>query len=374
MMKMRLAWLMSHVCYSCRTGEGESHHLRAGAVPSEGPLVICSGFTSKVGANSLPVWVAETLTEDFQMVRIDRNLCDFKSLHMEGITSESYDDMYGDKFFTKGHLAPASFHTESLESYCQTFLLNLNIVPQYGPGNHSGSWPRLERLSVKLTSLGKVWIVSGPLFISKEGRTLNDEDTTRIGSTADRPGIPAPTALFKVIAVSIKGKLFTSAFIVNNDEADLLMNPSFHALTLTYKKYDGFTSNFDLIESVTGIDLSAYILGDSLSANIKDERAWAIKEANRLTLTSQTVRTLEELRELIVYVCSKHLYGPRRSIYVKKFFELSASSYQHLIGQPIAHRRALHIGYSNFLGDQLLNCEKSREILGKNYSVKLTEA
>lgn len=113
-------------------------------------------------------WVAYELTAEELALPMARK--DYFKEDKNISTGSAVPNDYSNSGFDRGHIARAMYCKSSLDAYKESFLFS-NISPQIPAFNRSGGdWFRLEELEVKLAeTLGKIYAVSGPVFVDNLG-------------------------------------------------------------------------------------------------------------------------------------------------------------------------------------------------------------
>jgi endonuclease G len=169
-----------------------------------------------------PLWVAEALTREqiamgTSVPRIDRFRPDDELPKDE--RAELAD--YRGSGYDRGHMAPDA-DMPTMEASQESFLLS-NMSPQ-APMLNRRSWAELEASVRRQTRGGRVYVVTGPLFVGNSVRT------TRKGSK-----LLVPTGFFKAIYAQDRG---ATVFVATNSN-----NPTWMTMTV------------DQFRAVHGIDV-----------------------------------------------------------------------------------------------------------------------
>ena len=109
-----------------------------------------------------PDWVCYELTREEILISMKRK--DYFATDLNVTTGSASQKDYASSGFDKGHICPASFCKSSLEAYKESFLMS-NMTPQLPLFNRE-VWKELENHERNLAKeYGKIWCVSGPVFI-----------------------------------------------------------------------------------------------------------------------------------------------------------------------------------------------------------------
>ncbi|AGC47307.1 DNA/RNA non-specific endonuclease [Myxococcus stipitatus DSM 14675] len=116
--------------------------------------------------------------------------------------------------FDRGHMKPAE-DSPNQEAMDESHLMT-NIAPQYGNHNQQ-AWRTLERAIGDLVAQtgGKAHIITGNLFLDKNGKPLPQESVTTTGSKDRKIGVP--THNFKTVLLELpNGNVSMFAYMVPN--------------------------------------------------------------------------------------------------------------------------------------------------------------
>lgn len=171
-------------------------------------------------------WVAYELTKE--EVALDGIRCrDCFEKDVNVITESAEDSDYSSTGFDRGHLAPSADFYQNPETNRQTFLFS-NMSPQ-SPGFNRGIWADLEEwVRDKASEYGKLYIVTGPVFINNFG-AIGDNEVT------------IPGYFYKVLLrFDENGKAKTIGFLLPNIGA--------------IGNLKDYVVPVNLIETITGLD------------------------------------------------------------------------------------------------------------------------
>jgi DNA/RNA endonuclease G (NUC1) len=213
------------------------------------PAYVCSmNYRFRV-----PNWVAEHLTmENVQGRQASRAQANFYSDPAVPLLFRSINADYWDSGWSRGHMAPASCHTESQDAMNSTFALS-NIVPQ-DLSQNGCDWARLETFVKKLVTkdgFTDVYTISGPLWLPCDNVPLPPEAKYSavpwkmlqfpiIGET----GVAVPTHLFKVVVAEKAGEQpLVGAFVMPNRPL------------LDFKPLAEYQAEIEDIESQSGLQI-----------------------------------------------------------------------------------------------------------------------
>lgn len=197
-----------------------------------------------------PNWVLEHYTPENIKGNTEREGVDFFAEHSVRKIHRAENADYWHSGYSRGHMAAAGNHKQSLEALRDTFSLNCNIVPQ-DYRNNAFYWHRLELFARGLVAqeFKHVHVFTGPLWIpynvepvAQETGAVNETRGTTIdgirtitpavGGTMEQTGnkyvkyqvigennIAVPTHLFKVIfAEKDQQTRGLAAFVIPNKE------------------------------------------------------------------------------------------------------------------------------------------------------------
>ncbi|HLC28621.1 MAG TPA: DNA/RNA non-specific endonuclease [Dehalococcoidia bacterium] len=201
--------------------------------------VICHDPGRKV-----PEWVTyQVRREDLAVSAVDRT-DDFRPDPdlTPGERSELVD--YRNSGYDRGHMAPAADFKRSREAMSSTFLLS-NMAPQR-PNLNRGIWARLEdQVRQVAQSHGRIWVVTGALYLDANGRPAPPPDT--IGPNR----VAVPSHFYKVILCEhASGAHEMFAFLLPNQLTPVVGQPS------------GFLVSVDRIEAVAALDFFSALPDD----------------------------------------------------------------------------------------------------------------
>ncbi|MBI3446633.1 MAG: DNA/RNA non-specific endonuclease [Magnetospirillum sp.] len=115
--------------------------------------------------------------------------------------------------WNRGHMAARSHANRlSWQEGCNTHTF-INALPQFADMNQ-GDWLALENYAIAAANkYGRVWTIAGPIFEpEREVEVIGKEGTVPVA---------IPHALFKILAVEVKGRISARAFVFSQaDEAD----------------------------------------------------------------------------------------------------------------------------------------------------------
>lgn len=113
-----------------------------------------------------PDWVAYEVTKE--EVELDRDRCDCFASDARVTGKSASKGDYRSTGFDRGHLSPAEINSASAKANEESFLMS-NMCPQL-PGFNREVWAELEGwVREKAVEYGKVYVVSGPVFINNLG-------------------------------------------------------------------------------------------------------------------------------------------------------------------------------------------------------------
>lgn len=160
-------WLrkMNKYCFDKLTKSVTGGFYPSLKLPSMENLILRESYLSSVSfRNKIPNWVAERITFESCNGKADRNHCVFQVDPDVPLIWSAENKDYFASGYSRGHMASAGQHKETVTAQCETFYLSGNILPQE-LSNNGGDWYRLELISRKLTQYYKdVYVISGPLF------------------------------------------------------------------------------------------------------------------------------------------------------------------------------------------------------------------
>lgn len=162
------------------------------------------GYTVSYNHHTLcPNWVAYELTESEANGEFPRddNFC--QDPDISGNQADLSD--YRGSGWDRGHLAPAADMKWSRQAMDECFYLS-NMCPQNHAFN-AGAWEKTEKMGRRLAkNLGRVYIVTGPIFDKHEHGTIGGNQ------------VQIPDSFFKAFLVEKKGEYHAIAFVMKNSE------------------------------------------------------------------------------------------------------------------------------------------------------------
>ena len=192
--------------------------------------------------NKNPMWVYEDLTSDNLQGNVDRKDSAFKEDPIIPTIFRATLSDYRSSGFDRGHMAPAADHKSCPEAMSDTFFMS-NMCPQC-PQLNRGFWAKLEKHVRDLTkSNAHVYVISGPLYLPKEGRDGKRYIKYQVIGDND---VAVPTHFFKVLHLEkSSGKIETQTFIVPNEPV------------AADSSIDSFRVTIDKVERVAGLIFSS---------------------------------------------------------------------------------------------------------------------
>ena len=143
--------------------------------------------------------------------------------------------------YQRGHMCPAGDNKWSYKAQRESFLMT-NICPQDGDLNQR-DWKYLEEECRDWArKYGRIYIVAGPVFQSKDYKTVGDNK------------VAVPDAFFKVVLAFDSGSPKTIGFLYDNQSG--------------HHEMDYYVRTVDEVESATGIDFFSQ-LEDSVERTIE---------------------------------------------------------------------------------------------------------
>ena len=133
----------------------------------------------------------------------------------------------------------------SWQEGCNTHTF-INALPQFADMNQ-GDWLALENYAIAAANkFGKVWTIAGPVFEP-------DREIDTIGKEGTVP-VAIPHALFKILAVEVKGKIQARAFLFSQADEDSRGQYRKCAGT-PQSKYDlnSYATSITALEAATGL-------------------------------------------------------------------------------------------------------------------------
>lgn len=174
--------------------------------------------------NEQPDWVAYELTG--QEAEMQRTRCNCFKKDTSVITGSATTADYSSTGFDKGHLSPAADNNISDSANAASFLMS-NMSPQL-PGFNRGIWADLEDwVRQQAIKYGKIYIVSGPVFINDLG-------------TIGKDSVTIPGYFYKVLLRFDGDQAKTIAFLI----------PQIGSIG----KIQDYIVTVNTIETLTGID------------------------------------------------------------------------------------------------------------------------
>lgn len=190
----------------------------------------------------IPLWVAEHLTEDNLKGSASRKNSKFLPDPAVPVMFSAHNDDYHKSGWSRGHMAPAGDNKYDQDAMSATFFLS-NVLPQ-NIDNNNGFWNRLEMYCRNLAAkFDHVWIVSGPLFLSKTSPESQKKYVQYeiIGNSE----VAVPTHLFKIVVAEKEGvgSPLLGVFVVPN------------AAISSDRELQEFKVDLDFVESHSGLQL-----------------------------------------------------------------------------------------------------------------------
>ncbi len=158
------------------------------------------------------------------------------------------DDYYRSGY-DKGHLAMQA-DMRGRSELCEREACYLSNVAPQSPKFNRGIWNRLEeKIRDYVVKNGDCWIITGPVFYG--------DATKSIGKNK----IPVPDAFYKIVADTVDGGIWATAFIMPNEPSDL--------------EIDYYVVSIDSVEKVTGIDFM-FQLDDEIEYILEKEISYLL--------------------------------------------------------------------------------------------------
>lgn len=203
-------------------------------------------ITSYNAGTRNPNWVAWTLTADHVDGEYSRGGHKFMEDMDVPEPRAAYSDIReGECGYQRGHMCPAGDNKWSYKAQKEAFLMT-NICPQNGDLNQR-DWKYLEEACRDWASkYGKIYIVSGPVFRSKNPQTVGEHE------------VSVPDAFFKVVLTLGKKQDTPKSigFIYNNVEGR--------------HKMEYYARSVDEVEKMTGLNFFSH-LDDKVENRIEAE-------------------------------------------------------------------------------------------------------
>ncbi|ESO02821.1 hypothetical protein HELRODRAFT_81227 [Helobdella robusta] len=159
----------------------------------------------------IPHWVLELLVENDLKGDGNRNKSNFKSDPNFSVIFSSQNEDYLKSGWSRGHMAAAGNHKYDQDAMNDTFYLT-NVVPQ-DLNNNAEFWNRIEiHCRGLLKNFNRVWLVSGPMFLSRSQGNKKFIEYEVIGKSE----VAVPTHLYKVVLAEKNDKIAMGCFVVPN--------------------------------------------------------------------------------------------------------------------------------------------------------------
>ena len=218
---------------------------RLKGVPEQ--IIRHTGFTLSFNReHNNPNWVAWTLTADHVDGEYSRGGHKFMEDMDVPEPRAAYSDIReGECGYQRVHMCPAGDNKWSYKAQKEAFLMT-NICPQNGDLNQR-DWKYLEEACRDWASkYGKIYIVSGPVFRSKNPQTVGEHE------------VSVPDAFFKVVLTLVKKQDAPKSigFIYNNVEGR--------------HKMEYYARSVDEVEKMTGLNFFSH-LDDKVENRIEAE-------------------------------------------------------------------------------------------------------
>ena len=221
------------------------HHLEYPAYSDKETIIEHLGYTTCYNRQKrIPDWVAYELTAEETYGPYKRDTAFRPDPAIKGIQASTFD--YRGSKYDRGHMAPAGDMKWSKQAMAECFYLS-NICPQNHDLN-SGAWERVEWMGRRIAQkYGKVYIVCGPVFYSRQYATIGDNK------------VAVPDAFFKALLIRYDTNYSAIAFIMPNRTPD--------------KHMKEYACTVDSVEAVSGLDLF-FQLEDEEECEIESNIIW----------------------------------------------------------------------------------------------------
>lgn len=189
-------------------------------------------------------------------------------LHSQKIAPD--DASYKDSGYSRGYMCMKSHAHRLSESADMETHTVLNACPQM-QGMNAGIWLAVENLTGKWAdAFGRVWIITGPVFINKTDRKW-------IGAAGEVP-VAVPDAFFKIVVKENSGAPEVLAFLVPMEGDD-----SHSKQTADVRPY---LTSVDVVEALTGLDFLT-ALPDPLENHLEQRLFTALWESSSPVLAER---------------------------------------------------------------------------------------